>query len=344
MAPVANARVLFSEVPIGYPIPGKATMYDRSQTIDLEHEPLEGGVLIKSLALSIDPYLRGRMTAAHIKSFIPPFDLGEPMTGDMVGVVIRSEHLSLETGDHVTAPYLPWQEYSVVKDTHRLRKLPNKEGLPWSAYLGVIGMPGQTAYVGWKEFVKAKQGETVFVSGAAGSVGSLVVQIAKRDGLKVIASAGTIEKCDFLRSLGVDVVFNYKIESTAAVLKREGPIDIYWDNVGGETLDAAMENANKFGRIIECGMISLYNDPDRYHLKNMIQVIIKQLSFNGFLVRDWCGPHLDRFYEEMPVLVKEGKFRYQEDVTRGMEHAGEGLLEVLKGLNRGKKAILIADE
>ncbi|TFY64903.1 hypothetical protein EVJ58_g2313 [Rhodofomes roseus] len=233
--------------------PGKATAYDDSQTIDLETVPLNGGFLVKTLVLSIDPYMRGRMREPHVKSYTPPFILGQPITNLAVGRVLRSEHSAVKAGDHVYG-YFPFQEYVVFPSPAHLgdvfRVLENKEGLPWSVYVGVGGMPGATAHHAWHEFANAKPGETAFVTAAAGPVGATVVQLAKTAGLKVIASAGSEEKVAFVKSLGADVVFNYKTEDTKAILEREGGIDIYWDNVGGQTLEAALDAAHKFARFI----------------------------------------------------------------------------------------------
>lgn len=343
MSPITNSRTLFNEVPIGYPEPGRTTVHDTSVSIDLETEPLKGGFLVKTLVLSIDPYLRGKMREATKTSYSAPFAKGEPITNFGIGVVLRSEHSGIKVGDHIYG-VLPFQEYFVRSDASSFAVIANEVGLPWSVYIGMAGMPGQTAYVGWNEFSKAKKGETAFITTAAGPVGSFVVQLAKLDGLKVIASAGSDEKVEFVRSLGADVVFNYKKESTEEVLQREGGLDIYWDNVGGETLDLALKYANKRARFIECGMITTYNNPDGYGVKNLAEIFKKDMSMHGFINGNWFGKYREQFYKEVPKLVKEGKIQYQEDITRGLEHAGQGILDVQQGTNKGKKVILVADE
>ncbi|KAF9470780.1 NAD(P)-binding protein, partial [Pholiota conissans] len=258
MAPIINGRILFNSVPTGFPEPGKTTIYDTTQTIDLESIALDGGVLIKVLELSVDPYMRGRMRDPSVKSYAPAFVIGEPTYGFGVGVVVRSENPAFKTNDHVYG-ILEHQHYIIKKDVSRIKVITNPNNLPWSTFIGVLGMPGRTAFMAWKEFSKAKPGETVFVSTGAGPVGSLVIQLAKKDGLKVIGSAGSEEKVQFMKEIGADVAFNYKTTKTAEVLEKEGPIDVYWDNVGGATLDAALEAASKGARFIECGMISTYN-------------------------------------------------------------------------------------
>ncbi|KAG6884093.1 hypothetical protein C0992_007006 [Termitomyces sp. T32_za158] len=271
MAPTRNARMIFNSVPTGYPVPGKTTVYDTTQTIDIENAPLAGGFVLKTLVLSIDPYLRGRMRDPNDKSYAPPFMLGESMASHGVGVVVRSENANVKVGSHVYG-VMAHQEYSVFKDlkSQGLMVIENKERLPWSVYVGAAGMPGQTAYYAWKEYSKAKKGEIAFVTTGGGMsrrivsfdhpsvikskkftlIASLVIQLAKLDGLKVIASAGSDEKVMFMKSIGADVAFNYKTTSTAQVLEREGPIDVYWDNVGGEMLEAALEGANAGARFI----------------------------------------------------------------------------------------------
>ncbi|KAJ7482969.1 hypothetical protein B0H11DRAFT_1208640 [Mycena galericulata] len=234
MPPVTNARVLFNAIPEDYPIPGKTIVYDTTQSIDLETVPLKGGILIKVLVLSVDPYMRLRLRAPEIKSYLPAFVLGEPLAGGGIGVVLRSELAGVEAGNHVRGGLLH-QEYMIAPDLSKLELIERDPKLNWSAYLGAAGMPAETAFTAWKEYSRAKKGEVAFVSTGAGPVGSIVIQLAKQDGLKVIASAGSEEKVKFMKEIGADVAFNYKTTDTREVLEKEGPIDIYWDNVGGTT-------------------------------------------------------------------------------------------------------------
>jgi len=263
-----------------------------------------------------------------------------------VGVVLRSETDQLKAGDHVYG-YYPFQEYVTVKDLSELlraRVLKNEEGLPWSVYVGVCGLAGHTAHHGWLEFARPKQGDVVFVTAGAGPVGSTVIQLAKQAGCKVIASAGSEEKVAFLRSIGTDVAFNYKTEKTLDVLLKEGPIDIYWDNVGGESFDAALEAAAWHARFIECGMISAYNNADGYTVKNLPLIFAKSLTLYGFTVMDFHDKYAERFYDEFPRMVQEGKIKYTEDVSFGLGGVGEAMLDVQMGRNKGKKLIKVADE
>ncbi|KAF4581546.1 hypothetical protein EYR40_009831 [Pleurotus pulmonarius] len=344
MAPIKNGRHLFNEIPVGYPIPGKTTIYDENQTIDLDTVPLNGGILVKALSFSIDPYMRGRMRPATVESYVSAFTIGEPLGNNGVGVVLRSENSSFKPGDHVWA-YFPFQEYIVQTDLTNVKILENKEKLPWSTYVGAAGMPGQTAYLGWKAYSKAKKGETVFVTTGAGPVGSIVAQLAKLAGLKVIASAGSDEKVEFMKKIGVDVAFNYKTTSTVKVLEEHGPIDIYWDNVGGETLEAALDAATNFARFIECGMISQYNKTSPYGVKNLMNIIAKRLSIHGLLIFDHMTPeNAKEFYDTVPAMIAKGDIVFLEDKKYGLDQVGEAILDVQSGKNRGKSVIVVAEE
>ncbi|PPQ87895.1 hypothetical protein CVT25_001237 [Psilocybe cyanescens] len=343
MAPVTNGRIIFNSIPEGFPVPGETTVYDTSDTIDIDTVTLDGGYLIKTLELSIDPYMRGRMRAPSKKSYSDPYFVGKPLNGFGVGAVIRSEHPEVQVGDHLSG-YLDHQQYIIKKDLKGLQKINNSYNLPWSTFIGVLGMPGKTSYMAWKEFSHAKKGETVFVSTGAGPVGSLVIQLAKRDGLKVIGSAGSDEKVKFMKEIGADVAFNYKTTKTTEVLEKEGPIDIYWDNVGGETLDAALNAANIYGRFIECGMISGYNNGHSTGIKNLFQVVAKSLTVSGFIIFRLEAKYGDEFYKTLPPLVASGEIKYTEDVYNGLDKVGDAILAVQKGTNKAKAIVHVADD
>jgi len=304
---------------------------------------LEGEFLVKNLVVSIDPYMRGRMRDASIESYAPAFLQGEPLDNFGVGLVLRSENSTLKAGDHIYG-FVPFQEYFIAKNAGAFRVLKNEEKLPWSVYIGVCGMPGKTAHHGWKEFAHPQKGDVVFVTAGAGPVGATVIQLAKAEGLKVIASAGSEEKVAFLRSIGTDVAFNYKTEKTLDVLKKEGPINIYWDNVGGESLEAALEAAAVKARFIECGYISSYNGGDVYPVKNLGLIFAKQLTLYGMLVGPLAAKYDPIFYKEMPARVARGEIKYSEDVTRGLENVGKAIVDVQTGRNKGKSVVLVAEE
>nr|GAT48806.1 predicted protein [Mycena chlorophos] len=345
MAPVTNGRVLFAAIPTGFPVPGETLVYDSTETIDLENVPLNGGFLVKVLVLSVDPYLRGLLRPADVPSYMPAFTLGAPIVSAGISVVLRSELADVPVGSYITG-YSPHKEYFVAQSlggAARLRILERDPRLPLSVYIGVAGMPGETAYMAWKEFSKAKKGEVVFVTTGAGPVGSMVIQIAKNEGLKVIASAGSEDKVQFMKDVGADVAFNYKTTNVRDVLKKEGPIDIYWDNVGGDTLDAAMEHSNDFGRFIECGQITGYStgvEP----MKNPMLIVSKSLTLNGFLVNNLRPKYTDDFRAEVVPKLADGTYKYTEDITRGLNKVGQVLLGVLKGRNTGKAVVVVANE
>ncbi|RPD54808.1 NAD(P)-binding protein [Lentinus tigrinus ALCF2SS1-7] len=344
MSPVTNGRVIYNEIPTGFPVPGKTLIYDESQTIDLDKEPLHGGILVKVLVLSIDPYQRHRMHDPSIPSYFPAFTVGTPLENDGVGVVVRSENPKYKKGDHVYAMF-PFQEYVVLRDA-QARVIDNKEGLSWSAYVGVCGMPGKTAHHGWMEYAhpKVQKGDVVFVTAASGAVGAIVAQLAKAEGVKVIASAGSDEKVDYVRSLGVDVAFNYKKVSTREVLQKEGPVNIYWDNVGGESLDAALEFAAQKATFVICGMISSYNVDEPYNVKHLQQLVWREITFNGFLYTSLISKYADEFYKTMPGRVAKGEIKYKEHLVKGLENSAQALLDVLQGNNFGKSSIIVSED
>ncbi|KAF8119780.1 hypothetical protein EV363DRAFT_1195283, partial [Boletus edulis] len=312
---VTNKRIIFKEYPKGLPIPGQTTTFDASQTIDLDNVPLNGGILVKLLVLSLEPYIMARM-----QPFMPvSLSLQHPTIECFgIGVVLRSEKPAFQVGDHLHGSY-PFQEYSVLRQTESFTKIHNEYNLPWSAFVGIAGLPGKTAYFGWKEHSRAKKGEVAFVTSGAGAVGSFVIQLAKRDGMKVIASAGSDDKVEFLKELGADVAFNYKTTKTSEILTKEGPINVYWDNVGGETLEAALNAAAKHARFIE-------------------------ISMNGFIVSTLSPKYLETFEREVPALVASKELMYREDVTRGLENVEVAFGNLMKGALTGKGVVIMADK
>ncbi|OSD00542.1 NAD-P-binding protein [Trametes coccinea BRFM310] len=342
MAPVKNGRYIFNEVPTGLPEPGKTVVYDDSETIDPDTVPLNGGFLVKILVLSIDPYLRGKMRGPNDKGYNPAFELGKPLNSFSVGVVVRSENPAVKPGDHLYGIF-DFKHYVIEHDPSKFRVLKD-EGLPWSAYVGVAGMPGETAVYAWKKYAHPKKGEVAFVTTGAGPVGATVIQLAKADGMKVIASAGSDDKVEFMREIGADVAFNYKTVDTRKVLEKEGPINIFWDNVGGETLEAALDFAALHGRFIECGMISEYNTTERYTVKNLMNIVTKELTVQGFVVGTIRPKYEEWFYSTWPKRVASGEIKYKEDRVYGLENAGQAIADVQSGRNFGKSVVIVAEE
>ncbi|CEL53376.1 Zinc-type alcohol dehydrogenase-like protein PB24D3,08c OS=Schizosaccharomyces pombe (strain 972 / ATCC 24843) GN=SPAPB24D3.08c PE=3 SV=1 [Rhizoctonia solani AG-1 IB] len=272
MSPTQISAAIFNSIPKEYPILNE-TIVIGSTTIDLENVPLSGGTLVKAVYLSIDPYLRGRMREVSSQSYVDKFQLGKPIANFGIGKVLRSEKNGVHPGDLFHIQDLSFQEYSVLAPEHPARVIKEEPGIPLSAYIGVLGMPGMTAFYGLELVGKPVKGETIFVSSGASAVGSLVVQLAKAKGLKVIASVGSDDKVDFLKSISVDVPINYKKQNVADILAKEGPIDIYWDNAGGPTLEAALDACSVCARVVVCGAISQYNTSEPYAIKVCLDFI-----------------------------------------------------------------------
>ncbi len=303
-------------------------------------EPGPGQILVRNQVMSVDPAMRGRMNDA--KSYVPPFQVDQVLDGGAVGEVVASNSDELAVGDTVLHG-LGWRQYAVL-DAGRARKI-DPSLAPPSAYLGVLGMPGFTAYLGIIDIAEMKPGETVFVSGAAGAVGSLAGQIAKLRGAgRVVGSAGSAEKVKHLvEDLGFDAAFNYKDGATRAQLKQVAPdgIDVYFDNVGGEQLEGSIAALNRFGRVAMCGAISQYNETAPVGPRNISLVITKRLTLRGFIVLDH-GDRRAAFIEEVGGWLREGKVRFQETFVDGIEHAPDALIGVLRGDNVGKMLVRIS--
>ncbi|TAL13318.1 MAG: NADP-dependent oxidoreductase [Frankiales bacterium] len=302
--------------------------------------PGEGEVVVRNLFLSVDPYMRGRMN--DIKSYVPPFALGEPMDGGAVGEVVASTVDTHAVGDlvlHMSG----WREVA-VGPAKAFSVLP-ATGLPPSYHLGVLGMPGLTAYAGLFEVAGFQDGETVFVSGAAGAVGSLVGQLVKARGGRVVGSAGSAEKVRRLtEELGFDAAFDYKAGPVAEQLAAAAPdgIDVYFDNVGGEHLEAAIGALHQHGRIAVCGMIGAYNATEPPAApRNLTQVVGKRLRLQGFIVSDH-GHLRQQFREEVGAMLADGRVRAQETVVDGIESVVEAFVGLLSGDNTGKMVVRLA--
>ncbi|MEU9498322.1 NADP-dependent oxidoreductase [Streptomyces sp. NPDC048196] len=305
-------------------------------------ELAEGQVLVRNQHFSVDPYMRGRMN--DVKSYVPPFQLDEPMDGGAVGEVIASRDDSLAVGDHVLHG-LGWREYAVV-DAKRTAKV-DPSLAPLTAYLGVLGMPGLTAYAGLLEVASFKEGDAVFVSGAAGAVGSEVGQIAKLKGAsRVIGSAGSDEKVKLLvEEYGFDAAFNYKNGNVTQQLKEAAPegIDVYFDNVGGDHLEAAISALNVHGRVAICGMISMYNATEPSPApRNLAMVIGKRLRLQGLLVSDHSALQ-PQFVEEVSAWIRSGELKYSETKVAGIERGADAFLGLLRGENTGKMIVSLTE-
>ena len=304
--------------------------------------PAKGEVLVRNSYLSVDPYMRGRMR--DTKSYVPPFAVGEVLQGGAVGQVIASDGGPFEERSWVLS-MLGWREHYVSAGDGLFRVDPTLA--PVSTALGVLGMPGLTAYVGLTEIARPESGETVFVSAAAGAVGSVAGQLARIAGCRVVGSAGSREKVEHLTGeLGFDVAFNYKERPVGEALREHCPdgIGVYFDNVGGDHLDAALGRMNTFGRIALCGTVSGYNlEEPAPGPPNFARMLVRRLTLRGFIVFDHFGVH-GEFVREVGAHVKSGELRYRETVREGIESMPGAFLGLLQGENVGKMLVRVGPD
>ena len=301
--------------------------------------PQEGEVLVKNLWLSLDPYMRGRISKQQ--SYAKGVEVGDVMTGETAGEVVESKHPGFKPGDKVTAPS-GWQLYCCLKGELLTRVDASK--LPLSYFLGCLGMPGRTAYFGMKDICAPKPGETVLVSAASGAVGSVVGQLAKAWGCRAVGIAGGKAKCDYVvKELGFDACVDYKAGKLFDDLKAACPkgVDAYFENVGGVILDTVLRLMNLKSRIAVCGLISDYNATDPYGVKMFRAILVNRIKVQGLIVFDW----LERYPEgnkALRDLVAAGKLKTRESVLQGIENAPRGLVGLLKGENFGKQLVKLA--
>jgi hypothetical protein len=303
---------------------------------EIEFAPLgDGQVRVRNLWLSVDPYMRGRMN--DVKSYVPPFQLDQPMEGGAIGEVVESKAEGLKPGDLVQH-MAGWRDEAVVA-SRTAQKLPDL-GAPPERFLGVLGVTGATAYFGLLDAAHAKEGDIVFVSAAAGAVGSVVIQIAKAKGMTVIGSAGGAEKCEFVRSLGADQVVDYKAGPIRKALQTAAPdgIDVYFDNVGGDHLDAAFAAARNNARFAICGMIEGYNDTTPMSFRFIQRIISARIQLKGFIVFDYF-PRMAEFYRDMGQWLASGAVKSRETIMDGLESAPDAFLGLFKGENVGKMLV-----
>ncbi len=298
----------------------------------------ENEVLLKTKYISVDPYLRGRMRDEE--SYIPPFKVGEPIESMLVAEVTESNNSNYKKGDFVSG-MLAWKEYQSIHPK-QLNKL-DKDLAPLSAYLGILGLTGLTAHLALKHIGKPKNGETLVVSGAAGAVGSIAGQIGKIKGCRVVGTAGTDEKVNQItKEFGFDEGINYKTtENMQKVLAKKCPdgIDVYFDNVGGEILDAVLQNINKFARIINCGAISLYNKKEVPTGPRPEGILIKKSALmQGFLVRNHAQEY-EEAIKELAGWLKTGKLKYDETIVKGFENTPGAFIDLFEGKNKGKMIV-----
>jgi NADPH-dependent curcumin reductase CurA len=346
-----NLALIYKKHPTGVPVPGQDLAVE-DVGFDSSAPAPKDGVVLEHLYASFDPYMRGRMRAPETKSYFPPFELNKPMLSHGIARVLKSNTEAFREGDIVAGP-LSITQYStrVIEPGSRIHKVDTVNGAPdLRDNIGALGMPGLTAYASLYEIGKPKKGETIFISSAAGAVGQIVGQIAKHEGLKVIGSVGSDDKLNrILNDLSFDGGFNYKNEKPSEALARLAPdgIDIYYENVGGEQLEAALANMNNYGRIVVSGMISQYNLPPekQYGVKNLSSFMGKRLTMRGFIVSDPdMGPKWSEEHQKnLTQWLRDGKFTALTSETVGIEKAPEGFVGMLKGENFGKAVLKIKE-
>jgi len=295
----------------------------------------DGMVKVRNLFLSVDPYMRGRMN--DVKSYVPPFALDAPMEGGAVGEVVESKADGITPGDKVLH-MAGWRDEAVLA-AQAVTKLPELGAGP-QAFLGNLGLTGGTAYFGLLEAAQAKAGDIVFVSAAAGAVGSAVVQIAKAKGMTVIGSAGGPDKCEFVKSLGADAVVDYKAQPIVKGLAAAAPdgIDVYFDNVGGDHLDAAFALARKDARFAICGMIEGYNAAEPMCFRFIMRVIAMRIRVQGFIYTDYMS-RMGEFHRDMGQWIAEGKVKERDTIVEGLENTPDAFLGLFTGANTGKMLV-----
>jgi NADPH-dependent curcumin reductase CurA len=333
---MTNHHIILRQRPEGRP----GSEHFEMKTTPVPSEPVDG-VLRRTIYLSLDPYMRGRMSDAE--SYATPVSVGQTMVGHTVSQVMASSNPAFAPGDFV-AGYDGWQEYAVSNGS-TLRKL-DPARAPLTASLGVLGMPGMTAYVGLIDIGQPKRGETVVVSAASGAVGSVVGQIARIKGCRAVGVAGSPEKCDYVTtSLGFDACVNYKSPSFREDLAAACPdgIDIYFENVGGDVFKAVIKKLNVGARIPLCGLISDYNAIESPKGPNLRFLLVKRATIRGFIVSD----HAERqpaFLRDVGTWVAEGRIKYREDIVDGLAHAPQALLRLFDGTNFGKLLIRVSPD
>ena len=328
-------QIVLAARPSGWPTEANFTLTETGRP-----ELTDGQVRVRNLFMSVDPYMRGRMN--DVTSYVPPFRLGEPLEGGAIGTVIESRSPELNVGDLVLH-MLGWREEAVLP-ARQARKVAVAHGLSPSAYLGVLGMPTLTAYVGLLDIASFKAGEAVFVSGAAGAVGSMAGQIARLKGAaRVIGSAGTDDKVRWLREIGFDAAFNYRAASVVEQLREAAPhgIDVYFDNVGSDHLDAALVMLKSHGRVAMSGAIAHYNATEPpAGPSNLGLVITKRLTLRGFIVSDHAHRMPDMI-ADVSGWLREGKLTHAETVVEGLDHAPDAFIDLLRGANTGKMIVRV---
>ncbi|MGE5616634.1 MAG: NADP-dependent oxidoreductase [Bacillota bacterium] len=328
---MTNRQVLLASRPQG------AVTLDNFRIVETDiPKPAQGQVLVRNEWLSLDPYMRGRMSDA--KSYVPPVQIGEVMVGQTVGEVVESGDERFKRGDKVLTSF-GWQSFGVA-NARELTKI-DATAAPPSYYLGLLGMPGMTAWFGLHEIGQPKAGETLVVSAASGAVGSVVGQLGKAKGLRVVGIAGGAAKCEYVvKELGFDACVDYKAGKLRDDVRAACPggVDIDFENVGGEILDTLLPLMNQRSRVIVCGLIAQYNATEPYGYRNLRSVLVNRIRMQGMIVFDWKDRYGEAL-EGLAALYKQGRLKYRESVAEGLESAPRAFIGLLKGENFGKQVV-----
>lgn len=332
---IMSKTIVLKQRPKGTPKTSDFEFIEEEQPI-----PKEGEMLLKTKYVSVDPYLRGRMRDE--KSYVEPFQLEKPVASAIVAEVLETKHSDFKKGDFLTG-MLDWKEVQ-AHSGKELRKV-DPQQVPLSAYLGILGMTGLTAYFGLNRIGAPEKGETLLVSGAAGAVGSVVGQIGKIKGMQVIGIAGTDEKVAMLKDkFGFDSAINYnKVTDMASAIKEHAPdgIDVYYDNVGGNILDAAMKNINRFGRVVNCGAISLYNETEPPTGPRLETTLVKKsVKMQGFIVSNYENDFPEGI-QQLSQWLREGKLKHEETIVEGFDQIPQAFIDLFNGKNKGKMVVKV---
>ncbi|KAH6657920.1 hypothetical protein BKA67DRAFT_533102 [Truncatella angustata] len=352
---VISKSWVFKQIPTELPELGVHTVFE-DRPVSLTPPP--GGVVVKVLAAGLDPHQRDRMRGPSFQSYVPGYVPDETITNFAIGKVVKSDNPKFQDGDLIQG-LLPVAEYGVIPQefieakpmaAHLVWKVENKYNLDLTHYLGPLGLAGMTAWNSFYGLVKPEKGKTIWVNAASSSVGELVVQLAKREGMRVIGSVSSNDKLKYVvEELGADACFNYREENIFDALKRLAPegLDVVYENVGGDHFQAAIENLNWFGRIIVCGMASQYNKPkeEQYGVTNLSDIFRKRITIRGFIYwdHDVYEPNIDSFNENMPKWLADGSIKAKYSKHDGLETAHAAFLEMFTGKAFGKAAVKIAD-
>lgn len=351
MAPIRNAALIFTKIPIAgkLPEPGVHYKYVQDRTIDLDTADMQGGIIVKNIAVPLEPYMKYRLRAPKIQGFTTPYEIGKPMTSLAVGQVVRSSNSTFRKGQFVSAE-IGYEEYTILPSS-KLRLVYTytdeqiRLGLDTTTWVGTAGLAGMAAYLGLSRIAKLQPGDTIFISGASSAVGQVVGQIAKKLGCTVIGSTTSDEKIEFLKSLGFDHAFNYKNGRIAKEIAPFAPINVYWDHFGGFQLNIALAFAANHARFVICGMVSGLASKLQRETPNFPMIVTKRIAMEGFVILDYVYDmdFVQEFYETVPPMIASGDIKIKEDVRIGLESGLQGLVDCFTGANFGKIILKIGN-